>query len=267
MRMRLAWISNTRPDLLYEISQLAQVTQMRYDEHPNKIVRRINKAIRYAHEKPGGITFLILEAKSLRVVGYSDAGYSSNNDLSSQLGRIVLLINDTCAAAPIIFKSYKSRRIARSVLSAEANAFADLYDDAYALRSQVGHALSRTVPMHLLIDSKFLFDVVSKGSKTSEKRTMLDIHAARQAYKLHEMSNIDFVRTSHSLAHGLPKASMQAALYKLITTERHEVEAEQWIKRDPAYKRILRAAARYPLHVTEPYISSTECTNPVIYLT
>ena len=100
-----------------KISHLAQGTQMRYDEHLNKIVRRINKAIRYGHEKPGRITFPILEARSLRVVGYSDAGYSSSYDLSSQLGRIVLLIDDTGAAAPIIFKSYKSRRIARSILS------------------------------------------------------------------------------------------------------------------------------------------------------
>ena len=38
MRMRLAGISNTRLDLLYEISQLAQVTQIRYDEQPKKLV-------------------------------------------------------------------------------------------------------------------------------------------------------------------------------------------------------------------------------------
>ena len=76
------------------------------------------------------------------VVGYSDAGYSSNNDLTSQLGRIVLLMNDTGAVAPIIFERYKSRRIARSVLSAEENAFADLYDDAYTFRSQAKHVLS-----------------------------------------------------------------------------------------------------------------------------
>ena len=177
--MRLAWLSNTRPDLLYEISQLAQVTQLRYDTEKKRIVQRANRAVRYAHNNPSKIMFPKLEAKSLRIVGYSDAGYSSNNDLSSQLGRIVLLMDESGAAAPIIFKSYKSRRISRSVLSAEANAFADLYDDAYALRSQLEHALSRAVPVHLLTDSKSLFDVISKGTRTKEKRIMLDIHAAR----------------------------------------------------------------------------------------
>ena len=107
MRMRLAWISNTIPDLQYAIFQLAQVTQMRHDEQPNKSVQRVNKAERYTHEKSGKITFPILEAQGLRVVGYSDAGYSSNYDLSSQLGKIVLLMNDDGAAAAFIFKSYK----------------------------------------------------------------------------------------------------------------------------------------------------------------
>ncbi len=30
MRMRLAWLANTRPDCVYEISQLAQVTEERF---------------------------------------------------------------------------------------------------------------------------------------------------------------------------------------------------------------------------------------------
>ena len=136
-------------------------------------------------------------------------------------------MDNSGSASLIIFKSYKSGRIARSILSAEANAFADLFDDAYALRSQLYLAPSRSVPMHLLTDSKFLFDVISKVSRTSEKRAMLDIHAARQAYKLHEISYIGFVRTNHTLANGLTKGNMQAALYDLISTGMHKVEAEQ----------------------------------------
>ena len=61
---------------------------------------------------------------------------------------------------------------------------------------------------------------------------MQDIHTARQTYKLHEMSKIGFVRVNHNLADDLTKANIQGALYKLITTGMHEVEAEQWIIRD-----------------------------------
>ena len=47
---------------------------------------------------------------------------------------------------------------------------------------------------------------------------MLDIHAARQAYKLRELSNIGFMRTDRNLVDGLTKAYMQAALYELTIT-------------------------------------------------
>ena len=60
----------------------------------------------------------------------------------------------------------------RSVLSAEVVAFADLFDDSFAIRDQIEQALGQPVPMHLLTDSKSLFDIVSKGSRTSEKRIM-----------------------------------------------------------------------------------------------
>ena len=63
-------------------------------------------------------------------------------------------MDENYKAVPMIFKIYKSRRVARSVLSAEVIAFADLFDDALALRSQLEHALERAVLMHLLTYSK-----------------------------------------------------------------------------------------------------------------
>ena len=41
---------------------------------------------------------------------------------------------------------------------------------------------------------------------------MLDLCAARKAYKAQEISNIGFVRSSHSLADGLTKLKVQAEL-------------------------------------------------------
>ena len=44
-------------------------------------------------------------------------------------------MDSTDYAIPIIFKSYESRRVARSILSAGFIAFTDLFDDALALKS------------------------------------------------------------------------------------------------------------------------------------
>ena len=81
--------------------------------------------------------------------------------------------------------------------------------------------------MHLLTDSKSLLDFISKGSKTSEKRITLDIHAASQVYKLHEISNIEFVRTDKFLADVLTKSNMKAMIYELFLKGRYAVKAEQ----------------------------------------
>lgn len=79
------------------------------------------------------LKFPKIQLNSVRIVGNSDAASANNADINSQLGRIILLMNGTDSAIPVIFKSYKSRRVARSVLSAEVIAFADLFDDALAL--------------------------------------------------------------------------------------------------------------------------------------
>ena len=83
------------------------------------------------------LKFPKLERKTIRIVGYSDAAHANNYDLTSQLGRIIFLMDDSSKCVQISFKSYKSRRVTRSVLSAEVVAFANLFDDAFALRSHI----------------------------------------------------------------------------------------------------------------------------------
>ena len=66
-----------------------------------------------------------------------------------------------------------------------------------------------------------LFDIIATGSHTSEKRAMLDIYAARKAYKDLEIDNIGFVRSSYNYADGLTKPRIQAALYELLKIAYH----------------------------------------------
>ena len=47
IQMKLAWLSNTRPDCLFEISQLAQITEAKFSTDASLVIRLINRAIRY----------------------------------------------------------------------------------------------------------------------------------------------------------------------------------------------------------------------------
>lgn len=130
-----------------------------------------------------------------------------------------------------MFKSYKSRRVTSSALSAEVIALEDLFDDASAIRSQLEQATCRELPIHLMANSKSLFDITSEGSRTNEKRIMIDIYNARQAYQAHEISNIGFALSENNIAEGLTKPKMQAAFLTLLHTGKHKVKCEQWIVR------------------------------------
>ena len=102
---------------------------------------------------------------------------------------------------------------------------------AATLSSELKILIGRTVPVQLFTDNKSLFDVISKGSRTSEKRTMLDIAAAREGFKEKVISDIGFVRSSRNLADGLTKAMSQAALRQVVKSGFLEVRPEQWIIR------------------------------------
>ena len=69
MRMKLARLSNSRHDVL----------------------KQLNKAVKFAIDKKVSLQISWLDKDSLRIIGFSDASFANNEDLSSQLGHIVFL--------------------------------------------------------------------------------------------------------------------------------------------------------------------------------
>ncbi len=236
MRMKLAWLGNTREDLAVDISQLAQVTEAHFNDAKRATIKRLNRVVVHAILHPLSLKFPSLDPQSVRVIGFADASFANNADSTSQLWHITFLEDKHGNAAPIHFRSYKARRVTRSVLSAEVIAFSDVFDVGIALTAQLSAILRRRVPLILLTDSKSLFDVISKGSRTSESRTLLDIAAAREGYRRREISNIGFVRSDQNLADGLTKTMTQAALPSVLSTGKLQITPEQWIIRDSGEK-------------------------------
>eukprot|EP00171_Calliarthron_tuberculosum_P022721 IDg22721t1 len=190
MRMKLAWLANTRPDCLLNISQLAQVTEARFDDNRKSVIKQLNSAVKDAVDSQVSLVIPKLDLATVRVVGYSDSSYANNFDLSTQLGHICFLCDDSGKSTSISFKSYKSKRVVRSAMAGEVIAFSDLFDIAATLSEELSVVLTRKIAVQLLTDSKSLFDVISKGSRTSEKRTMLDIAAAREGFRDKVISDI-----------------------------------------------------------------------------
>jgi len=231
MKQRLGWLNHTRPDLAYAIGQLQQVTEKIFYENKAAVLSELNRTVRRAKKDIVSIRIPKLDKDTLRVVGFSDAGFASNRDLSSQLGYIILLMDKSHNAIPIHFRSYKSRRKARSAMTAEVLAFSDMVDAATTLSLEMKELIARRPPVQLLTDSLCLFDIISKGSRTTEKRTMIDIAAAREMYKSREVSDIGHVKSEENLADGLTKKMSQAALLRLLKTGTLDIAVTRWIVR------------------------------------
>ncbi len=74
-RMRLALLSNARPDRQLETSHLAQVTKDRFKDQRPAIIRRLNKATKYAVDNRISLKIPQLDMDSLRIVCFSDASF------------------------------------------------------------------------------------------------------------------------------------------------------------------------------------------------
>ena len=103
-----------------------------------------------------------LDLDTLRAIANGNSALINNVDLSSYLGRIVLLTYMSNRAATVSYKSYKSRHVACYKLSAEIIAFADLTDYALAILKQLKLIMNRPEPVQILTDSKNLFNIISK---------------------------------------------------------------------------------------------------------
>jgi hypothetical protein len=81
------------------------------------------------------------------------------------------------ASGLLEFCSLKCRSVARSALSDELIAFAEA-SDCYVLAYDLSAILVTKIPLHMYIDSKGLFDVMTCGQMTVERRLQSDIEFA-----------------------------------------------------------------------------------------
>ena len=57
LRMQLAWLSHSRPGLLFDVPQLTQITRDAFDEYRARIIRQANKAVQAACDHQVTIKF------------------------------------------------------------------------------------------------------------------------------------------------------------------------------------------------------------------
>ena len=226
-RAAMAWMLMTRPDVACAISFAARVQK---DLFSAADVSSHNVIVRYLRRTSNlGLLFPQLDASSLRLVVYIDASYSKDCPARNQLGYIICLADKSNRCAIIAYSSRKPRRIARSTTAAEALAFAAGFDNAFALHHDLQCILHCVLPLVMVTDSEILFNIITRRRITAEKRLMIDLLAARQAFDDRVITNIVLIESGHNPADSLTKIKGNNALLKLLKTSKIDHPLKQFI--------------------------------------
>lgn len=232
LRAKLMWVVHTRPDIACAASFLAQSTMKSFDATKihlvNRIIRHLKKTADLQLQYPK------LDVETLSVVVYVDSSFNNREGNRSQLGFIVLLAYHSGKCSVLHYKIFKSTRVVSSTMAGEALAFISGCDSAFLLRHDTPIMLGTKIPIIILTDSNQVFDVLTRAKYTTEKRLMVDIAAARQAYNERIISNIGLIRSEYNLAGSLTKSDGNKAIINVLQANKLCHPVEQFIIRaDP----------------------------------
>ena len=230
--------SQTAPQHSAKVSYLLSMLATKKGEvvdMVNKLVREVHSA-RHVSDK---VQQLGCEPSKMVFVGWSDAAVANRPDLKSTGGHIFGLMNpDEFQAGygkvnAVTWKSGRLNRVARSSLSAETQALADLDGDLMFARLTWAEMNGckgelkekddwiRSIPATMVIDARALYDALERGDLTisnmKDKFSALETLALSQS--MTSLSTyLQWTDSDHQLADGLTKIQKQDTLKRFLAT-------------------------------------------------
>lgn len=83
----------------------------------------------------------------------------------------------------------------------------------------------------MFTDSASLFQVITKATRTSERRLMIDVEACREAYEKREIADIALIRSEYNLADCMTKIMDPHQLLELLKTNTLHNSVQQCVIR------------------------------------
>jgi len=224
-RAKLQYVATvSRPDLASPVQLLASKVK-----HPSEETRKI---IAYSKETcQKGLRFVNLDKDTMRIVLFTDASFGNTQDLSSQIGFVVTLVDGDNNANIIHYGSKKCRRVTRSVMAAEILALVIGFDQAYIVKHALGELLDIDIPIDAFIDSRTTFNCVAKNASTIEKRLQIDVAALRESYTRGELRCLGWIPGHMNPADGLTKSIVPGnthALNVLMNSNKLDLQPQGW---------------------------------------
>lgn len=231
-RAKLAWLVYARPDICAVIAKVAQITNRMYQKDPAFFTDVLQKILRRVQTTPLTLFYPRLDKDTVFVRCYADASFATNEDGSSQLGHIIVLMDASNRFSIIKFRSGKSYRVAHSAMAAEAFSLSEAFDAGFVVKTELERLLKRPVALQLLTDSKQCFDTISFSSRTKEQRLQLDLAAARQGFNKREITDLGLVESRFQLADAFTKVMPPTQLMAALGSGKLEHPISKFVVRD-----------------------------------
>jgi hypothetical protein len=175
----------------------------------------------------------------MKLYVFVDALFANNKDLSSQIGYVIVLGNETKINDKTVslhgnilhWSSTKCKRVTRSVLASELYSMVVGFDTGAVLQDTTSKIISKAIPLILCTDSYSLYDCMTKLGTTAEKRLMIDIMGLRQSYERREINEIRWIDGEDNPADAMTKDKPCLALKQLIDSNRITLRTKGWVER------------------------------------
>ncbi|RAL58350.1 hypothetical protein DID88_005767 [Monilinia fructigena] len=229
-RARGAYIATVcQPEASYHLSVAAQVVDPKEDD-----TKKLNKVLKWQMSNQSrGLNFVPLDIDSIKLTVFTDASFANNLDFSSQIGHVTCLVDKYDNANIIHWASIKCKRITRSVLASELYGLVFGFDVGAAIKGSINAIIKpkKQIPLVICIDSKSLYELLTKLGTTAEKRLMIDIMSLRQSYERREITEIKWIDGNSNPADAMTKDRPCQALKDLIDTNKLIIKESQWVER------------------------------------
>ncbi|XP_044715042.1 polyprotein [Hirsutella rhossiliensis] len=226
-RARASYIASiAQPEASFDVSVAAQV-----QTPEDKDYAILNKRLQWQMDHQlRGLTYKPIDLATAKLMVFTDGSFANNKDLSSQLGFVIALVNETnhkekqfeISGNIVHWSSTKCKRVTRSVLASEIYGMANGFD--------IGISLAMT--MKIITERLNLPPILSSQARYDEgKRLMIDIMALRQSYEKREITDIRWINGADNPADAMTKASPNRALERFIDTNSLTIRVEGYVQR------------------------------------
>lgn len=136
------------------------------------------------------------------------ASFFNARNLCSQLGYIVAMLDRHDTANIINYGSSRCKLVTQSILAAEIHAFMLGYEQDFLIKNLAEEVLVKQLPIMEYVDSRSVFDIISKDGNKTEKWLQIKLFAIRKSYENGEIERLGWIPWLTNQADALKKLAI-----------------------------------------------------------